>query len=67
MSDKQTTNVSAVSGFTLQIILLVLWYTVAPGLPWWLVFLPAIIIGVLLAVSMVCLAIAGISELAKRR
>ena len=29
--------------FILQIILLVLWFTVLPTLPWWIVFLPALL------------------------
>jgi hypothetical protein len=28
--------------YIIQIALLVLWYTVLPALPWWIVFLPAL-------------------------
>ena len=30
----------------IQVGLLIGWYTVAPGLPWWLVFLPAFAWGI---------------------
>ena len=42
----------------LQIILLVLWYTVLPTLPAWLVFLPLIVSGVALAILLVIALIA---------
>jgi hypothetical protein len=29
--------------FIIQIILLILWFTVLPTLPWWIVFLPALL------------------------
>lgn len=50
----------------IQIGLLVAWFTVAPGLPWWLVFLPLLISGAALAVfgiiALVCLAAAALAS-----
>jgi hypothetical protein len=39
--------------FGIQLILLVLWYTVATTMPAWLVFMPMIIIGAVLGVMLV--------------
>lgn len=68
MSDKKTSvDVKLMSGFTLQVVLLVLWYTVAPELPAWLVFLPAICSGVLLVVAVICFAIYFATKPADRK
>jgi hypothetical protein len=45
------------SPFALQVILLVLWFTVFPTMPLWLVFLPAIISGVVLFIALVILLV----------
>jgi hypothetical protein len=37
----------------IQLILLVLWYTVATTMPAWVVFLPLIVIGVIIAIMAV--------------
>lgn len=42
----------------LQVGLLVAWYTVAPQLPWWLVFLPMLVSGAALVVFLGILAVA---------
>lgn len=49
-------------GAVLQIVLIVLWYTVLPDAPAWVIFLPAIVfavtLGVLLLFSGACFTLA---------
>ena len=45
--------------FLLQVVLLVLWYTIMPTLPAWLVFLPSIVCGVGIVIALIALVVAA--------